>query len=126
MEVTIMKNQIQNQLPLCARSCRGKRMQNWMLVATLMVIGCGGGLDGEGSDGTRAARCARMRDRVVELSLADATGVDGAAHQAALRRALGPELVRACERAMTDRQVDCVLSAAGPAETHACVERVNR
>jgi hypothetical protein len=65
-----------------------------------------------------------MRDRLVELTLADAAGVDQTAHRGAMVRALGSELVHACERSMHAEQVNCVLGAADSTAAMACVTAV--
>jgi hypothetical protein len=97
-------------------------MRNLVLIVSLVVVGCGG--SDEEVDGAEA-RCTRMRDRLVELSLADSVDVDRSAHRAAMVRALGPDLVHACERSMNGEQIECVLGAADSTAAMACATARN-
>jgi len=65
--------------------------------------------------------CERMRDHLIDLKLADATGVDRDAHREVLRRALGESLVTNCKKSMRAAQVLCILNAADSAAANACV-----
>jgi hypothetical protein len=71
----------------------------------------------------RAARCERVRDRLIELRLADATGVDRSAHKAAMQRTLGAEFIDRCASEMTAAQIDCTLGASDVAGAAACSRR---
>jgi hypothetical protein len=86
-----------------------------------VLIGCGNGDDGglESADESPTA-CERMRDHVIDLRLAGATGVDRAAHREALRSALGADFLDRCEQSMTSRQIDCVVFALDEETAAAC------
>jgi len=101
-------------------------MRKLILMVSLAVVGCGGcGSSYEEIDES-AIRCIRMRDRLIELSLADAAGVDQTAHRDALVRSLGSELVHACESSMNAEQVNCVLGAADATAAMTCVTATDR
>ena len=74
------------------------------------------------SDDERAQHsvCERMRDHLVELRLAT-VGHDREAHREVMRRAVGTDVVEACERSMSDDQVTCVLNAYDAAAAAACM-----
>ena len=93
-----------------------------LTTAIVALCSCGGASEEPAGSATR---CSRMRDRLVELNLADTAGVDHTAHRRAMLRASGAELVRACERAMTADQIDCVLGAADAAAALACATRTH-
>jgi len=96
-----------------------------LAAAIVALCSCGGARE-EPAEST--TQCPRMRDRLVELSLADTGGVDhvaSAAHRRARLRAASVELVRACERALTVEQIDCVLEAADLTAAMACVARTH-
>lgn len=67
------------------------------------------------------ASCTKARDHLIELRLADASGVDRDAHRAAMKHALGDSFVSSCQRSMSSAQVRCVLSAKNSAAATACV-----
>jgi hypothetical protein len=101
-------------------------MRNLILMVSLAVVGCGGcGSSCEEIDES-ATRCIRMRDRLVELSLADAAGVDQTAHRGAMVRALGSAFVHACESSVNAEQVNCVLGAADSTAAMTCVTATDR
>lgn len=85
------------------------------LVACL--VACGG--EREDTDQSTHA-CERVRDRLVDLRLADATGIDRKAHRETMRRAMGSDFVARCESSMTRSQIDCVLQAADAASAREC------
>jgi hypothetical protein len=84
----------------------------------LFLVACGGG-----GDESVEARCERVRDRLVDLELADAAAVDRAAHAKAMRNALGRDFVARCASSLTDSQRDCVLAARDAASASACSKR---
>jgi len=60
---------------------------------------------------------------MIELRLADTTGIDRETHRELMRGALGTDFVENCARRMTMTQVDCVVAAADPESAAACHER---
>jgi len=69
------------------------------------------------------ARCATLRDHVVDLRLKDATGIDNdlAAHRAAMLQGLGSAFVEQCVTGMSVAQVTCSLDAADLTVASACL-----
>lgn len=65
-------------------------------------------------------QCEKLREHIVELTLAEATGVDRVAHREAMRGALGDQFVESCTSSLTDSQVDCGLKAADVSAASAC------
>lgn len=86
---------------------------------SLLLVACSS--EDERSEGTP---CERMRDHIVNLRLADVTGIDRTAHREKLRRALGSSFVANCKESMTDEQVTCVLNALDSGAATACVAAV--
>jgi len=82
-----------------------------LVYLVIASLGCGGGSIGNESEREQTP-CERLRDHVVELRLADATGVDLVAHREAMRQALGEDFIARCQSAMTERQIECTLDAA--------------
>jgi hypothetical protein len=72
------------------------------------TLGCGGG-DHTETEAEQTA-CERLRDHLVELRLADASGVDLAAHREAMRSALGEGFIAGCQ-SMPEQQIECALDA---------------
>lgn len=68
---------------------------------------------------SRARQCAKLRDHLIDLRLANATGVDHAAHRKTMQRALGDDFVASCER-LAERQLECALGAKELAAATAC------
>lgn len=65
-------------------------------------------------------RCERLRDHVVDVRLASATGVEREPHRRAMRQALGKDFVSSCVGSLTDAQVQCALKAPDSAAIAAC------
>lgn len=91
-------------------------MHRWVLMAGLLVSGCGG----DDSNEDIAPHCERMREHLIELRLADTTAIDRDAHRAAMQSALGKDFVARCVAGMTSREIDCVLEAASTEFANAC------
>ena len=111
--------------PLEAIGMRNRRVGIWspgrsikmlVLVPVVLALSCGGG-----DDDVDASACERARDRVIDLRLADATGVDREAHRDVMRRAIGDSFMSACAGSWSDSQVSCVLNAPDAATANACV-----
>jgi hypothetical protein len=62
-----------------------------------------------------------VRDHLVELQLAAASGVDRTAHRQAMEAALGADFAARCADSLTAGQADCVLASPDPAAAAACV-----
>jgi hypothetical protein len=78
----------------------------WTFLAfALFFVGCANGE----SD---AQRCERVRDRLVELRLANAVEVDRDGLRKTMRDALGDDFIARCREQMTAKQRSCVLDAA--------------
>lgn len=94
-------------------------MRGSFLWVVFAVCSCGGGEDpGETED--RARYCERMRDHMVALRLADATGIDRDAYRTLMRDALGTDFIARCSSTMSLAQIDCVLEAPDAAAAAAC------
>jgi hypothetical protein len=92
----------------------------WVLLGvSACVVAC------DSSEDIGVDACERARDRVVDLRLADATGVDREAHRAAMQRALGESFVESCKLSMTASQVRCVINATDSASANRCVPAVS-
>lgn len=77
----------------------------------ICAIGCNSGVR---SDKAEARQCEQLRDRIVDLRLATASGIDAkdlAAHREALRDAMGPRFIASCTESFTEDQVDCATKA---------------
>ena len=92
------------------------------LAACLLASSCASSSARDEESADPPTRCERMRDHLVEIRLADAAGVDRAAHREALRNALGAEFMSACG-AMTIMRVDCVLDAEDSSALAACTSK---
>jgi len=93
----------------------------WVLLA--VVAGCAdhGTVDREG--------CARLRDHVVDLRVADAAselGTDVAQHRRALNQALGEDFIASCVRSMSYEQLECSLKLSSLADSGNCVDHASR
>jgi len=84
----------------------------------LVVIFASGCSRSEEVDETQ--RCEQVRDRIVDLRLANATNVDIKAHRVAMRDALGTDFVTSCKSGMTPSQQQCVLEARDLVTATAC------
>ncbi len=93
-------------------------MMGRLACLVVLVAACGGG--DEDDERRTLPLCERVRDRVVELRLADATNVDHDAHRTAMRAALGPEFIKRCEAEMSDVQIRCVLDAPDHSAVSGC------
>lgn len=92
-----------------------RQIASWILVLWILQ-----GCSGTDSDEAPEAQCARVRDHLIDLRLADATGIEPAAHREALRAALGEDFVARCTSSMTDQQVSCALNAVDTFTLNAC------
>jgi hypothetical protein len=67
-------------------------------------------------------RCEQVRDRLIELRLANATGVDVKAHREAMRTTLGRDFVESCATKLSMAQQRCVLEARDSETAVACAQ----
>lgn len=88
-----------------------------MRVALILLLSSCGGADEEESAGSE---CERVRDRLIQLKLADASGVDEQAHRNAMKTALGDDFLEQCNTALSSAERDCVLNATDAATAQAC------
>ena len=65
--------------------------------------------------------CERLRDHLVELRMADVTGVDVEPHKQAMRQAMGPSFLASCARDLTPSQIRCATVAVDSNAASACV-----
>jgi hypothetical protein len=93
-------------------------MRRLVVAMTMAVSGCGGSEPREGDEPSR--RCERMRDHLVDLRLADATGIDREGSRALMRSALGDDFIDSCARTLTTEQIECALRAASAELAAAC------
>jgi hypothetical protein len=86
------------------------------LVSLLLVASCAASGD------SRASRqqCEQLRDHLIDVKLAAATGVDKAGHREAMRSALGADYVARCAEAVTDGELECALKASDDDALQAC------
>lgn len=91
-------------------------MDRIALIAILICGACGA------DEPTEDKRCEQVRDRLIDLRLADATNVDVKAHRAVLRRALGNDFVATCRTKLTTAQQRCVIEARDYAVATACAK----
>ena len=89
-------------------------MMGRVLVVLAMLSACAG------NEETAAERCNRVRDKVVDLRLANAAQVDREAHRKTLRAALGEQFIDSCRTSMSTKQQRCVLGAADLEAATAC------
>lgn len=85
------------------------------IAVVVMLVSCAGG-----EEAGDAKRCERVRDRIVDLRLDNATNVHRDAHRIAMRDALGASFVETCERTMTAAQQRCVLESRDLAAVSSC------
>jgi hypothetical protein len=100
-------------------------MHRFILVMGLMASGCGTGHEAPEHD-ELSRHCGQMRDHLVDLRLADATGMDRKRHRELMRNVLDDDFVRNCSRTMTMKEIECVLGAASSESTTACHEPSHR
>jgi len=74
-------------------------------------LGCGATVDDPVTEARQ--RCTDLRDHVVDLRLKDIAdpAVDVAAHRAAMTQALGDHFVDSCLKDLSEKQMNCVLTA---------------
>ena len=71
---------------------------------------------------TDAERCEQVRDRLIELRLSNATGVEKKAHREVMRQALGKDFIASCAAKLTMAQQRCVLKARDSESATACAQ----
>lgn len=89
------------------------------IIATLLLAACGS------DPPTVEQQCGRVRDRLIDLRLSDATGVDVKAHRAVLKRAMGDNFIASCRTNMSSKQRDCILDAKDLVSATACTARTD-
>jgi hypothetical protein len=95
----------------------------WKSVATAviatLVLACG-----SSNDDSAAARCDRVREHLIDLSLSshDATDDERARRAGVIRRAMGNEFLASCARSMDEARTDCILAAADSKSAAACAQ----
>ncbi len=82
------------------------------------LAACGHDIDDDEAVSEQA--CERLRDHVVDVRLANATGVEREPHRRALRQALGKGFVSSCVGSLSDAQLQCALKAPDSAAIAAC------
>jgi ribosomal protein L40E len=85
-----------------------------LIIFVLICSACGS------DEPTDAEQCQNVRDRLIDLRLADATHVDVDAHRKAMRRALGDDFIASCTTKLSVTQRRCVLDARDAASATAC------
>jgi hypothetical protein len=83
-------------------------------LVALVVSSCGG--QAESIEG----RCKRVRDRLIALEIRD-DDPKAESHAVVMRRAMGPQFVSSCMRAVSDREQDCVFEATEAKTAFACI-----
>ena len=74
---------------------------------------------------TRARKCERLRDRVIDLRVEGVPERDRAAHASALRQALSSSFADEC-MSLSNRQLSCALGAADIGAAAACTSGSSR
>ena len=93
----------------------------WMTLFAVFA-GCGGDDGGDVSD--RSQQCARVRDHLVELRLAESHGLRKAdldQHRLVLSRAFDSSFLETCTSASTEASLDCVIRAMDSQAAAACL-----
>lgn len=85
----------------------------------ILLLVCLASCGNEDADESRVGRCERLRDHLVDVRLADATGVDKEAHRAAMKQALGDRFIARCAD-LDDAHLDCAFAASDNAALAAC------
>ena len=91
-------------------------MDRLALITILICAACGA------DEPTDEQRCEQVRDRLIDLRLADATNVDVKAHREVMRRALGNDFIARCATKLTIAQQRCVIEARDSASATACAK----
>ncbi len=85
-----------------------------LLFIVIMLVSWG---EGSGAEGEAMRADARS---LMDLRLADATGVDRAAYRQAVQSALGADFITSCKCSMTAAQVSCMLNVTDSAMATVC------
>lgn len=93
------------------------------IVIAMLVAGCGSAVSE--SDPADRELCKRLRDRVVDLRFADATGIDTAPHRDAMSRSLGEPFITTCTTTMTVGEARCAIAAPNVDAAAACSNQKN-
>ena len=78
-------------------------MARVLILFMAISIGC--------SSSDRAKQCEELREHLVDLALAESTGIDREAHREAMRSSLGDAFVETCTSSLSETQVACGLRA---------------
>jgi hypothetical protein len=89
-------------------------MTRVMALMMALSIGC------SSSDRAGAKQCEELREHLVDLALAESTGIDRGAHREAMRAALGDAFVESCSSSLSEDQVDCGLRASDVSGATSC------
>jgi hypothetical protein len=90
----------------------------WVVVLCA-VVGCGSAEPEE----DRPRRCERLRDHLVDLRLATASGLTRAEieqHRVTMQTSLDARFIASCAERMTDEQLACALRADNAQAASAC------
>jgi hypothetical protein len=91
----------------------------WILLVSIVVVfGACASRDEDGRAST--SRCEKLRDHLVDLRLADASGVDREAHRKVMQRALGDDFVTSCTSSLSGAQIKCALDAKTLSDATSC------
>lgn len=94
----------------------------WVGIA-LVIAACAAHQEPENPE----ARCAKLRDHLVDLRLDDvrgsAAGLDLDAHRAAMKRALGADFINECAARMSEAQLDCAIASKTLSASSGCVDQ---
>jgi hypothetical protein len=83
------------------------------LLCLALLVGCSRSSD----------RCTDLRDHLIDTRLQGISGVDIAAHRAAMSQALGDDFVARCETTIAATERRCMLAADNSAAIDACRRR---
>jgi hypothetical protein len=100
-------------------------MLRFILAIGLAAGGCSNGREISEQD-ELLHHCERVRNHIVELRLADTTGIDRERHRELMRGTLGDDFVGSCARTLTMAQVKCVLGSADSESATACHQSSHR
>lgn len=89
-------------------------MARLVVLFVAISIGC------SSSDRAGVKQCEELREHLVDLALAESTGIDRAAHRAAMRTSLGDAFVETCTSSLTGTQVACGLRASDVTGATSC------